>query len=104
MARYVGGAVAVAAIAMINNSVANSHREAGDSAGQALAAGLGASALTMAIWSAAGILLIGFMRRQQIRRTRAVDRAAAAAAAFHTIPTAEYHVVEETPKPPPVAV
>jgi EmrB/QacA subfamily drug resistance transporter len=86
MARYVGAAVAVAAIAMIDNAVGNNHREAGESAGQALAAGLGASALAMAIWSAAGILLIGLMRRQKMRRTRAVDRAAAAAAALHTIP------------------
>ena len=30
MARYVGAAVAVAAIAMVNNAVANNHREAGD--------------------------------------------------------------------------
>ena len=65
MARYVGAAVAVAAIAMIDNAVANNHREAGESAAQALAAGLGASALAMAIWSAVGILLIGLMRRQQ---------------------------------------
>ena len=32
MARYVGAAVAVAAIAMVNNAVANNHREAGESA------------------------------------------------------------------------
>jgi hypothetical protein len=31
MARYVGAAVAVAAIAMINNAVANNHSEAGES-------------------------------------------------------------------------
>ena len=48
----------------------------------------------MAIWSAAGILLIGLMRRQPIRRTRAIDRAAAAATStFYTIPT--------DPTPPP---
>lgn len=93
MARYVGAAVAVAAIAMIDNAVVNNHREAGESASQALAAGLGASALTMAIWSAAGILLIVFMRRQQIRRTEAVHRAAAAAVSLHTVPT------EPTPFP-----
>jgi EmrB/QacA subfamily drug resistance transporter len=99
MARYVGGAVAVAAIAMINNSVANSHSEAGESAGQALAAGLGASALAMAIWSALGILLIGLMRRQQIRRARAVDRAAAAASPFHTIPTDPTPSPQAAPEP-----
>jgi hypothetical protein len=103
MARYVGAAVAVAAIAMIDNAVANNHREAGESAGQALAAGLGASALAMAIWSALGILLLGLMRHQQIRRTRAVDRAAAASAAFHTIPT-DPTAHEATPTGPKVAV
>jgi MFS family permease len=99
MARYVGGAVAVAAVAMVNNSVTNSHAEAGESAGQALAAGLGASALMMAIWSAAGILLVGFLRRQQIRRTRTVDRAAAAASPFHTIPTDPTPSPEAAPEP-----
>ena len=40
LARYVGAAVAVAAVAMINNAVAENHRAAGDSAAEALAAGL----------------------------------------------------------------
>ena len=87
MARYVGAAVAVAAIAMINNAVENDHREAGDSAAEALAAGLGSSALTMAIWSAAGVALVALLRRHHPRHARAVDRAAAAAASLHTIPT-----------------
>jgi MFS family permease len=87
MARYVGAAVAVAAVAMINNAVAVNHTEAGDSASEALAAGLAGSALLMAILSASGVLLVGLMRRQKIARTRGVDRAAAAAIAVHTIPT-----------------
>jgi MFS family permease len=70
------------------------HREAGESASAALAAGLGSSALMMAIWSAAGIALIVLMRRLRLRRTRAVDRAAAAAAIAHTVPT------EPTPSEP----
>jgi EmrB/QacA subfamily drug resistance transporter len=86
MARYVGAAVAVAAIAMINNAVTNNQVEKGASKSDALASGLGAASLTMAIWCGLGVLLIGLMRRQQIARTRAVDRAAAATAAFHTIP------------------
>jgi hypothetical protein len=57
----------------------------------------------MAIWSALGILLLGLMRHQQIRRTRAVDRAAAASAAFHTIPT-DPTAHEATPTGPKVAV
>jgi MFS family permease len=87
MARYVGAAVAVAAVAMVNNAVINNHREAGESAADALAAGLASSALMMAIWSAAGIALIALMARQRRTHTRAIDRAAAAAASLHTIPT-----------------
>jgi MFS family permease len=87
MARYVGAAVAVAAVAMVNNAVVNNHREAGESASAALAAGLSSSALLMAIWSAAGIALIVLMARQRRMPTRAIDRAAAAAASVHTIPT-----------------
>jgi hypothetical protein len=43
----------------------------------------------MAIWSACGIALIALMARHRRRTTavRAVDRAAAAAAPLHTIPT-----------------
>jgi MFS family permease len=87
MARYVGAAVAVAAVAMVNNAVINNHREAGESASVALAAGLSSSALVMAIWSAAGIALIVLMARHRPTPTRAVHRAAAAAASVHTIPT-----------------
>jgi MFS family permease len=87
MARYVGAAVAVAAVAMVNNAVINNHRDAGESTSAALAAGLSSSALLMALWSAAGIALIVLMRRHRRRPTRAIDRAAAAAASVHTIPT-----------------
>jgi EmrB/QacA subfamily drug resistance transporter len=86
MARYVGAAVAVAAVATVNDAVAADHRAAGDSASEALAAGLGSSALLMAILSALGVLLVGLMRRQKLARSRAVDRAAAAAITTHTIP------------------
>src|SRR4051812_18764847 len=99
MARYVGAAVAVAAVAMVNNAVINDHREAGESASAALAAGLGSSALMMAIWAAAGIALIVLMRRLRLRRTRAVDRAAAAAAIAHTIPIEPAPSEPATPEP-----
>jgi hypothetical protein len=85
MARYVGAAVAVAAIAMIDNAVANNHSADGASASDALAAGLGASALFMAIWAAAGIALIAVLARYRPRRPTAIDRAAAAASTTHTI-------------------
>jgi EmrB/QacA subfamily drug resistance transporter len=87
MARYIGAAVAVAAIAMIDNAVANNHRDAGEPASEALAAGLSAAALTMAIWSALGIGLIVLLARLRASENRGVDRAAAAAAVSHTIPT-----------------
>ena len=87
MARYVGAAVAVAAVAMVNNAVTNDHREAGESAAAALAAGL----------SRGGALDGDLVRRRHRAHrahgastpapTRAIDRAAAAAASVHTIPT-----------------
>ena len=49
MARYIGGAVGVAAIAMIYNAVTNNHQDAGESASEALAAGVGAASLALAI-------------------------------------------------------
>jgi MFS family permease len=87
MARYVGAAVAVAAIAMINNAVATNRADAGESASDALAAGLAAASLTMAIWSALGVALVVLLRRHHQGRPRAIDRAAAAASIAHTIPT-----------------
>jgi Na+/melibiose symporter-like transporter len=87
MARYIGGSVAVAAVAMIFHSVINSHAEAGESEADALAAGLSAAALTMAIWCACGIALIVLLRRLHTRHHgRPADRAAAAASSLHTIP------------------
>jgi EmrB/QacA subfamily drug resistance transporter len=86
MARYIGGSVGVAAVAMIFNAVINNHVQDGAAKGAALASGLSAAALTMAIWSACGIALIVLMGRHR-QRSRAIDVAAAAAAAAHTIPT-----------------
>jgi EmrB/QacA subfamily drug resistance transporter len=87
MARYIGGSVAVAAVATIDNAVTNNHRDAGASAPDALAAGLSSAALVMAIWCAAGIGLVLLTAHRRPRPTRAIDRAAAAAATSHTIPT-----------------
>jgi EmrB/QacA subfamily drug resistance transporter len=86
MARYIGGSVAVAAVAMIFNAVIVNHQNAGASDAEALAAGLSSAALTMAIWSACGVALVVLMSRGRLR-TRAIDRVAAAAATTHTIPT-----------------
>ena len=86
MARYVGAAVAVAVIAMVNNAVANSHRDAGDTASEALAAGLSWCAIVMALWSAAGVGLLVLMRRHRPTGVSRIERAAAAAATAHTVP------------------
>jgi EmrB/QacA subfamily drug resistance transporter len=85
MARYIGASVAVAAVAMVDNAVTNNHKAAGESTADALAAGLAAASLVMAIWTASGIALVALLRRQRIR-ARAVDVAAAAAATAHTLP------------------
>jgi EmrB/QacA subfamily drug resistance transporter len=87
MARYVGAALAVAAVAMVNNAVTDNHLDAGESASDALAAGLSRSSLLMAIWSALGILLIVFLARHRPTRNETIDRVAAAASTTHTIPT-----------------
>ena len=87
MARYIGAAVAVAIVATIFNAVTNNHQDAGESAADALAAGLSAASLTMAIWAAAGVLLVRLLAGQRLIRHRAIDRAAAAASTTHTIPT-----------------
>ncbi|HEX5309990.1 MAG TPA: MFS transporter [Solirubrobacteraceae bacterium] len=87
MARYIGASVAVAAVAMIDNAVANNHRHAGASQSEALAAGLSRASLMMAIWTAAGVALVTLMGHRRRARPRAIDRAAAAAVSTHTIPT-----------------
>lgn len=87
MARYIGGSLAVAAVATVYNTVTDNHLDEGASPSDALAAGVSRSALLLAIFCAAGILLAGFVRRHRTRRPRPIDLAAAAAAPVHTIPT-----------------
>jgi EmrB/QacA subfamily drug resistance transporter len=87
MARYVGAAVAVAAAAMVSNAVTVDRRQAGESAADALASGLAAASVMMAIWSALGVGLVVLLAHGRRReRTRPIDRAAAAAVSVHTIP------------------
>ena len=87
MARYIGGSVGVAAIAMIYNAVTVNQRDDGASASDALASGLGAASLAMAIFCASGIALALLMLRHKPEPPEAVHTAAAAAATSHTIPT-----------------
>lgn len=84
MARYVGAAVGVAAVASIYAGVTNNRLDNGDPTGEALAAGLAWSFVLLTVMSAAGILM-GFLARQRQRSTRQIDSAAAAAAHLHTI-------------------
>jgi EmrB/QacA subfamily drug resistance transporter len=84
MARYIGASVAVAIVATLFNAVTNNHREAGDAAGEALAAGLGGACVLMAVWAFLGVLLVRVLAKQRIVRLGAVHYAAAT---VHTLPT-----------------
>ncbi|MFZ0040402.1 MAG: MFS transporter [Solirubrobacteraceae bacterium] len=87
MARYIGAAVAVAAVATVFNAVTNNHLHTGASDSDALAAGLRSAALLLAIFSAAGVALCLLVARHRPEQPQAIHRAAAAAATAHTIPT-----------------
>lgn len=86
MARYIGGSVAVAAVATVSNAVTNNRLAGGASEADALAAGLSRAALVLAIASAVGIALALLIGRFRAARPRTVDRVAAAAVTTHTIP------------------
>jgi EmrB/QacA subfamily drug resistance transporter len=87
MARYIGGSLAVAAVATVFNSVTVEHTAAGASPSDALAAGLSRASLLLAICSGLGIAIAFLMARHHQPGTSAINRAAAAAASSHTIPT-----------------
>lgn len=88
MARYVGAAVATALVATIYSSVQAARLDDGESAADALAAGLAAASWVMAVISVLGILLaVVAIRRHQAAVGTTQDAAASAAAAVHTIPT-----------------
>jgi EmrB/QacA subfamily drug resistance transporter len=86
MARYVGGSLAVAAVATVSTAVTDAHRAAGDSASDALAAGLSRACLFLAVMSVLGVALLLLMGRHRGEGTSAVHRSAAAASTSHTIP------------------
>ena len=85
MARYIGASVAVALVSTIFNAVINNHTHAGASKPDALAAGLAAASLVMAIFCALGVSL-GVLMARHHQPPRAIDYATAAAAASSTIP------------------
>jgi MFS family permease len=86
MARYIGGSLAVAAVATVSTAVTNNHRQAGAPPADALAAGLSRAALLLAITSAAGVALALLLARHRAPKPGAIHRAAAAAVTTHTIP------------------
>jgi EmrB/QacA subfamily drug resistance transporter len=87
MARYVGSAVGVALAATIFNAVSNHALSNGHPEGIALAHGLSAASIMMAVVSVLGVLLALLARRHRPRAPEAVDYAAAAAGTGHTVPT-----------------
>ncbi len=97
MARYIGGSVAVAAVAMVSNAVTNNDKAAGASTPDALASGLASASVLMAIWTACGIGLVVFLRHKRGTRARPVDIAAAAAATTHTLPVGPAPGLETVP-------
>ena len=88
MARYVGAAVATALAATIYSSVTASQTADGVPAGEALTAGLSATAWMMALFSLAGVAMAIVMGRHARSATGTMEDAAAAASAHtHTLPT-----------------
>ncbi|MBG0561475.1 MFS transporter [Actinoplanes aureus] len=87
MARYVGGALAVAAAATVSDSVAVAQWDAGASDAAGLAAGLSGASILLTVMSGLGIGLLLLMGRHRAGRVEAVHRSAAAAATSHTLPT-----------------
>jgi EmrB/QacA subfamily drug resistance transporter len=86
MARYVGGSLAVAAVATVSTAVTDAKRAAGESASAALAAGLSRASLLLTIVSGLGVALLLLMGRHRAERPSAVHRLAAAAVVVHTVP------------------
>jgi EmrB/QacA subfamily drug resistance transporter len=86
MARYVGGAVMTAVVAGIYASVGAERTAGGAAPADALATGLSRASIALAIFCVIGVPLARRVARRP--RPRAVDLAAAAAAASHTLPVA----------------
>ncbi len=87
MARYVGAAVMTAIVAALYSVVSTDRQGAGETAGDALAAGFRAASVSLVVVSALGIVLIFLVgRHRPAQPTSGVDVAIAAAAPAHTIP------------------
>jgi len=97
MARYVGGSLAVAAAGSVFSATTSAQQAAGQSAADALAAGLSGAAILVTIMTAAGIPLALLMGRHHAPRPQVIHRVAAAAIIVHTIPT-QSHRPEPAPR------
>ncbi|MGW0964721.1 MFS transporter [Streptomyces sp. NPDC002516] len=86
MARYIGAAAFTAAVATVNATVGESRRSEGDTAADALAAGLSSACLLLAIACGVGILLSVLAVRARRRRAGPGAYGAAAASHAHTVP------------------
>jgi hypothetical protein len=88
MARYVGAAVATALAATVYSSVTANQVADGVPTGEALTAGLSATAWMMTVFSLAGVAMAVVMGRQARSATGTLaDAAAAASAHTYTLPT-----------------
>ncbi len=88
MARYVGAAVATALAATVYSSVTANQVADGVPTGEALTAGLSATAWMMTVFSLAGVAMAVVMGRQARSATGTLEDAAAAASAHtYTLPT-----------------
>jgi Na+/melibiose symporter-like transporter len=104
MARYVGAAVATALAATVYSSVTASQTADGVAAGDALTAGLSATAWLMAFFSLAGVAMAVVMGRQARSAAGTIEDAAAAASAHtHTLPTSATPTSTATSAPPRAA-
>ena len=79
--------MATALAATVYGTVIGNRTDAGEPAGEALAAGLGAAGWMMAIFSALGVLMAVLAGRHRQPRGTLEDAAASAAALLHTLPT-----------------
>ena len=88
MARYIGGSLAVAAVATVFNAVTDNHLHAGRLGRQTRSRP--ASRAPHCCWRSSprpGVALALLIARHRPEQPQAIDLAAAAAATSHTIPT-----------------
>ena len=96
MARYVGASLLTAAVATIYGAASDDASSPAERA-EGIVDGVARAGLLMAIVSGAGIAVALLYGRHRPAEPQTVDRAAAAAAVVHTIPTPEAHPAASAP-------